>query len=211
MPVQTRAEELVNVITHGVGLALSLAAMAVLVTLAVSSGSVWHVVSFSIFGASLVLLYLASTCYHAWRPGTLGKRWLRVLDHSAIFALIAGTYTPILLVCLRGAWGWSLLGVLWGLTIAGTIFKAMAVERFELIGTAIYLAMGWILIVAIQPAIERIPPGAWQWIIAGGAAYTVGVAFFLWEKLPFNHGLWHLFVLAGSVCHFIAIVGYILP
>jgi hemolysin III len=213
--VETRVEEAVNCVTHGVGAALAAAALAVLVTLAATRGEARHVVGVSIYGASLLGLYLASTLYHACRCGR--PDWLRVrkglkaLDHIGIYCLIAGTYTPFLIVLIRGGWGWSMLCVLWGLALAGTVFKLFHVNRYEMASTLLYVAMGWIGIIGAKPLFGALPGGALAWVVAGGIAYTAGVVFFLWERLPFNHAIWHLFVLAGSACHFLAVLLYVVP
>lgn len=208
--LQSPVEETLNCLTHGVGAVLSIVALAVLVTLASLHGGARHVVTVSIYGCAMLLLYLASTCYHACRDRR-AKHWLKVADHIAIYCLIAGTYTPFLLVSVRGAWGWSLFGVLWGLTLVGAILKLFFVHRFEFASTMIYLAMGWIGVIGARPLLHHLPQGAVEWIVAGGMAYTVGVIFFLWNRLPFNHAIWHLFVMAGSACHFFGILLYVVP
>lgn len=210
MKTETRKEEIASSIIHGIGAALSIAALSVLVVLASLHGDVWRVVSVSIFGATLVLLYLASTFYHSFQNPKL-KRLFRIFDHASIYLLIAGTYTPFTLVSLKGAWGWSLFGVTWGLAIVGIVFKAFFVERFAMLSTLIYIGMGWVLIVAIKPALLALSLDGMIWIVAGGLFYTLGVIFFAWHKLPFNHAIWHLFVLGGSICHFFAILLHVLP
>lgn len=206
----TPREELANTLTHAVGIALSIAGLSLLVTMASLHGDAWHVVSTAVFGTTLVLLYTASTCYHAFRrPET--KRLLRKLDHAGIFLLIAGTYTPFVLVSLRGPWGWSLFGVVWGLGVLGVVLKFWLAGRFKLASTLIYLGMGWLVLIAIRPMTEVVPaPGLW-WLVAGGLCYTGGAAFYLWKRLPYHHAIWHLFVLAGSVCHWTSVYGYVLP
>ena len=207
---ETPAEEIASTITHGIGVIFAASALTILVTLASVHGDARRIVTFSIYGTTLLLAYLASTIYHTVRRERW-KHWLRVVDHSAIYGLIAGTYTPVLLVTLRGAWGWSLFGVLWGMTLAGTIMKLFFVHRFELLSTAVYVMMGWVGLVAAKPFFVALPGGALWWLVAGGIAYTGGVIFFLWDRLPFNHAIWHLFVIAGSVCHFFAVLLYVLP
>lgn len=207
---QTLAEEIANAITHGLSAIAAVAGLVMLIAFASSGGDPWRIVTFSIFGSCLVILYAASTCYHAVRPGPL-KRTLRVLDHSAIYLLIAGSYTPFMLVCLRGPWGWSLFGIVWLLAIIGTIYKLFFIEKWPWVSVSLYIGMGWLAIVAIKPMLDSMPGGALAWLIAGGLAYTVGVAFFVWERLPFNHAIWHGFVSAGSVCHFLAVLWYVLP
>ena len=206
----SRAEEIANSFTHGVGTALGMAAFCVLVTLAAFRGDVWRVVSFAIYGSSLILLYLFSTFYHSIRSPRL-KVWFRFLDHSAIYLLIAGTYTPFLLVKMRGPWGWSLFGTIWGLAVLGITLNFALMARPRLLAGLVYLGMGWLVIVAIKPLVATIPPGGIAWLVAGGLFYSLGVIFYVWKQLPFNHAVWHLFVLAGSVCHFLAILLYVLP
>ena len=203
-------EEIANSITHGIGAALSVAGLTLLVVLAVIYGDVWRVVSFSIYGSSLVLLYLASTLYHSFQSPRV-KRVLRVLDHASIYLLIAGTYTPFLLVNMRGAWGWSLFGVVWGLALLGVLFKIFFIGRFEVLATAAYVLMGWLVVIAFREMLIQVPPGGVVLLFAGGMVYTAGVLFYAWEKLPFNHAIWHLFVLGGSICHFFAVLFYVLP
>ena len=205
-----RAEEIASSITHGVGAALGTVAFCVLVTLAAFRGDAWRVVSFAIYGSSLILLYLFSTFYHSIRDPRL-KVWFRYLDHSAIYLLIAGTYTPFLLVKMRGPWGWSLFGTIWGLAVLGITLNFALMARPRLLAGLVYIGMGWLVIVAIKPLLATIPPGGIAWLLAGGLSYTFGVIFYVSKQLPFNHAIWHLFVLAGSVCHFLAIWLYVLP
>jgi hemolysin III len=199
------AEELANSLTHGFGLALSVAGFIVLVVLAAMRGSAWRIVSCAVYGSTLVCLYTASTLYHSVRSGRL-KRVLKICDHSAIYLLIAGTYTPFLLVNLRGSWGWSLFAVIWGLAMAGILFKVWFVEHFSTLSTAVYVVMGWLALVAVKPMLLRIPPSGLLWLLAGGVLYTVGVVFYAWKKVPYNHAIWHGFVLAGSTCHYLAVL-----
>ena len=203
-------EEWANAITHGVGLLFSVAALALLVVFASLRGDAWHVTASAIFGASLVLLYASSTLYHSARRIAV-KRLLRTLDHSAIFLLIAGTYTPFLLVNLRGPWGWSLFGVVWTLAIAGIAAKFWFTGRFPVVSTLIYVAMGWLIIFALRPLLHSLAPGGLWFLLAGGACYTGGLVFYLWKRLPYHHAVWHLFVLGGSACHFFAVFNYVLP
>ncbi len=197
-------------LTHAAGGLLSAVGLTLLVIFASSAGDARRIVAVSIFGASLVLMYFASTCYHSVRsPRT--KRLLRIVDHAAIYVLIAGTYTPILLVSMRGVWGWSLFGVVWGLAVAGVILKLFFVDRFAIASTTMYVAMGWLVVIAAKPLLASLPLPGVIWLLAGGLCYTGGVAFYLWDRLPFNHAIWHLFVIAGSVCHFLAVLFYVLP
>ncbi len=207
---ETRKEEIANSITHGIGAALSIAALSILVVFAGLRGDAWRVVSFSIYGATLVLLYLASTFYHVFSNPRV-KRVFHVFDHSAIFLLIAGSYTPFCLVTIRGGWGWSLFGVVWGIAIFGIVFKAFSTGRYNVVSTVLYIAMGWIAVIAIKPLVSQLPPGAFAWILLGGLSYTAGVIFYAWERLPYGHAIWHLFVLGGSTLHFFAVLFYVLP
>ena len=197
-------EEIANAVTHGLGAVASLAAGAVLITLASLAGDVWSIVGASIFVASLVMLYTASTLYHAI-PWARAKARLRVFDHCAIYVLIAGTYTPFLLGPLRGPWGWSLFGVIWTLAVAGVVFKLFYTGRFKLVTTLVYLLMGWLVIVAVRPMMSSLPPSSLAWLVAGGLSYTAGTVFYL-SKRSYAHAVWHLFVLGGSVCHFVAVM-----
>ncbi|HEY0975440.1 MAG TPA: hemolysin III family protein [Solimonas sp.] len=206
----TLGEEVAHAITHGLGVVLSIAGLAVLVARASLYGDAWHIVAVSIFGATLVLMYTASTLYHSI-PLPRAKHVLRVIDHSLIYFLIAGTYTPFTLVTLRGPWGWSLFGLTWGLAIAGVIFKIFATGRFEKVSLAIYLGMGWCAIAAIQPLLQNLEPGGLALMLAGGLSYSGGVAFYVWRRLRYHHAIWHLFVLIGSVLHYFAILFYVVP
>ena len=207
---ETSGEQLANSITHGLGVMLSVAALSVLVTFAAVWGNAWHVVGFSVYGSTLVTLYLASTFYHAFRSARI-KRVLRVVDHAGIYLVIAGTYTPFTLVSFRGPWGWSVFGIMWGLAAAGIILKVLFMGRGRILSVAVYVAMGWFIVIALKPALAAIPVGGVAWLVAGGAAYMGGVAFYAWKRLPYNHAVWHLFVLCGSVCHFFAVLFYVLP
>ena len=202
--------EIANAITHGIGLLLSIAGFVVLLVLAALRGTAWHIVACSIYGATLICLYTASTLYHAVISPRV-KRALRIFDHSAIYLLIAGTYTPFLLVSLRGPWGWSLFGVIWGLALVGVLFKFWFVERFAILSTAVYIAMGWLVVIAAKPVITHLPLTAIIWLLAGGLAYTGGVTFFAAKRIPYSHAIWHLFVLAGSICHYFAILSTVIP
>lgn len=202
-------EELLNCITHGAGALLSIAALVLLVVFSALRGEASHVVSSTIFGTALLLLYTASTLYHSFQKPKV-KQLFKVFDHCCIYLLIAGTYTPFLLVTLRGAIGWTLFGIIWFLAVAGIIFKIFFVNRFRILSPIAYILMGWIIIFAIKPLADALAPGGIIWLVAGGLAYTMGVVFYAWKKLPFNHAIWHLFVLSGSVCHFFAVIFYVL-
>jgi hemolysin III len=203
-------EEIANAVTHGIGLLLSIAGFVVLLVLAALRGTAWHIVACSIYGATLICLYTASTLYHASISPRV-KRALRIFDHSAIYLLIAGTYTPFLLVSLRGPWGWSLFAVIWGLAVAGVLFKFWFVERFGILSTAVYIAMGWLVVIAAKPVITHVPIIALIWLLAGGLAYTAGVIFFVAKRIPYSHAIWHIFVLAGSICHYFAVFSTVIP
>jgi len=207
---ESLGEEIANAITHGIGAALSVAALTSLVIFAALGGDVWSVVSVSIYGATLVFLYLASTLYHGiqFKPA---KHVFHVMDHVGISLLIAGTYTPILLVKMRTLEGWIFFGLIWGLALTAASIKSFFTDRYTRVSTTIYVIMGWLSLFLINSMIDAIGVGGIAWIVAGGICYTLGVIPFLWKKLPFNHAIWHLFVIAGSTCHFVAILLYVLP
>jgi hemolysin III len=192
------------------GAALSVAALVVLVVFASAHGSARHVVSVSLFGATLVFLYMASTLYHSLARTRAG-RVLEIIDHAAIYLLIAGTYTPFTLVTLRGPWGWSIFGVVWGLAVAGMAIEAFWVNRPSWAPVIVYVGMGWIVVVAIRPLLAALPTAGWGLLLAGGLTYTLGTLFYLLEKVRYMHAVWHLFVLGGSALHFFAVMFYVLP
>lgn len=202
---QSRGEEIANSISHGVGLVVALAVTPFLIAHAVRLGDAGFIVGASVFAATMVLLYLASTLYHALPRGK-AKRVFQVIEHAAIFLLIAGTYTPFTLGVLRGAWGWTLLGLVWGLAAVGVLLAVVGGVRYRVLRVLLYLGMGWLIVVAIRPLSLRIPLSGLLWLVAGGLAYTVGVAFFAAKRLRYGHFVWHLFVLAGTACHFIAVL-----
>lgn len=206
----TLAEEVANALTHGAGAVLSAAGMTALIIYAVMSQDPWRIAGVSIFGATLVLMYLTSTLYHAV-PHPRTKSFLRIADHCAIYLLIAGTYTPFLLVSMRGPWGWTLFAFLWTAAAIGCVFKLFFTGRFNKLSTAMYIAMGWTVVVALKPMLEMVPPGAIWALALGGLLYSFGTIFYLWERLPYNHAIWHLFVLGGSTAHFIAILVWVVP
>ena len=205
-----KTEEILNVITHGLGFLLSIAALVLLVVFAALRGNVWHIVSFSIYGVSLVVLYLASTLYHMTQKQSLRNK-LNLFDHASIYILIAGTYTPFLLVTLHGVWGWSLLGIIWGLAIGGVVFKALFIGKYDLVSALLYVLMGWLIIVAIQPLNEHLASGGLWWLLGGGISYSIGAVFYVLNKMPYNHAIFHIWVLLGSLAHFIAVFFYVLP
>lgn len=201
---QEMREELFNALTHGAGAAASIAGGAVLITLAAVFGDPWKIVASSVFVASLILMYTASTLYHAFHHEHIKAR-LKVLDHCAIFILIAGTYTPFTLIGLRGGWGWTLFGLIWSIAVIGVIFKLYFTGRFPRLSTMIYIAMGWLVVIAIGPLVESLPTWTLVWLIGGGVCYTAGTWFYHRPKLRYAHGIWHLFVLGGSTMHFVAV------
>ena len=203
-------EEWANVLVHGVGIVASLAGGAVLITLAAVFGDARRVVGASVFVAALVLLYTASTLYHVVRQEAHKSR-LKILDHCAIFLLIAGTYTPFTLVALRGTWGWALFGLIWSLAVLGIVFKLFYTGRFRRTSTAIYVAMGWLVVVAVGPLSQALPAWTLACLIAGGVAYSAGTPFYLSRRIPYAHAIWHAFVLGGSVLHFAAVFGQTVP
>jgi len=205
------AAEIANSVTHGLGILLSIAALSSMVTVASLHGTARHIVGAAIFGTALVLLYTMSTLYHALRgPGI--KKLFKILDHSAIYVLIAGTYTPFCLSTLKGPWGWSLFGVIWGLAALGITFKAVfSAGRFPQLSTAVYLGMGWLVMVAARPLWVHLPRPGMYWLMAGGLCYSLGVVFYVAKNLKFHHAIWHLFVLGGSLCHVAAVLGFVIP
>jgi hemolysin III len=207
---QTSGEELVNVITHAIGAILGIAGLSALVVGAARHGDVWRLVSFSIYGATLVLLYLASVFYHGARSPR-AKRMLQFFDHSAIYLLIAGTYTPFTLVSMRGSLGWTMFGLIWGLAIFGIMLNVFFFGRLGFVSTVLYLLMGWLVVIAIKPVMDAVSVRGLVWLVAGGLSYTIGVVFYAWHRLPYAHPIWHIFVLAGSVFHYFAIFFYVLP
>lgn len=200
-----------NTLTPAVGLVLSLAGLFALIDRAGENGNGWHLVSCSVYGATLVISYAAFTLYHIFKHHERWGNTFKILDHSTIYLLIAGTYTPFTLVYLRGNWGWTLFGLVWGLTLLGVLFKIFFVHRLKILAPTIYLFMGWLLIFAIKPAAELIPQAGLQWLLAGGLFYSFGLIFYAWKRLLFHHAIWHLFVLAGSACHYFAVFYHVIP
>lgn len=204
---KTWKEELWNAITHGIGLVLSIPALVMLIIFAIDRGTVEHIVSFTIFGTTMFLLYLMSTLLHSMPVKY--KKVFSILDHSAIYLLIAGTYTPFLLVSLNGALGWTLFGIVWGLAICGILFKCFFIHRFEFVSLIFYVLMGWLIIIAIKPLYAEISMAGLSLLVTGGIFYTVGAIFYAWRKLPFNHAIWHLFVIAGSAFMYFCVLFYV--
>ena len=201
-------DEIANALTHGVGAAAALAGGAVLITLAAIHGDGWQLAGAIVFGITLLLLYTASTLYHAIQH-PIAKGRLKVFDHCAIYLLIAGTYTPFTLVGLRGPWGWGMFTAIWTLALAGVVFKLFYTGRFPRLSTAIYVAMGWMVMVAIKPMLASIDAWTLAWLLAGGVFYTLGTYFYHRESIPYSHAIWHLFVIGGSVCHFVAVAAQV--
>ncbi|MBP2653759.1 MAG: hypothetical protein H6Q73_1328 [Firmicutes bacterium] len=207
---QEQLEEILNAVTHGVGAILALVGLIALIVAASIYGNIWHRISFSIYGVSLFLLYLASTLYHSFQNQKL-KYVFKICDHAAIYLLIAGSYTPFALVILRGVLGWTVFGIIWGLATIGVIQQILFVKRFKIFSTLCYISMGWFVIVFIKPLIIALPFAGLCWLVAGGLLYTIGAGFYLCRKLPYNHTVWHFFVIGGSVCHFVTILHFVLP
>ena len=203
-------EEIAHTITHGIGALLSIAGLAVMVAYASLNGDAWHIVSSSIYGATLIFLYMSSSLYHGIHHPR-AKAVLRQLDHAAIYLLIAGTYTPFLLVSLRGAWGWSLFGLIWTLALVGILLEFLHGDRFKKLALGLYLGMGWIVLVAIKPLWERVETGGLILLLVGGLCYSLGVIFYIRKQMAYHHAIWHLFVLAGSCFHFFAVLFYVIP
>ena len=204
---QSPGEEIANSVSHGVGFLAAAASAPVLVLSAVRHGGVARIAGASVFAATMVLLFLTSALYHSL-PRNRAKRVFQVLDHAAIFLMIAGTYTPFTLGVLRGTWGWTLFGLVWSLALAGVVLTAVGGVRYPKLTTGLYLAMGWLILVAVKPLWLRMPSEGLLWLFAGGIAYTVGVAFYAAKRVRYSHFVWHLFVIAGASCHFIAVLRF---
>ena len=206
---QTPSEELANALTHGIGVLLSTAALIILIVYAVSRGDIWHVAGFSVFGTTLIILYLSSTVYHSFPEGKW-KKTLRIVDHASIFLLIAGTYTPVTLTAMRGPWGWTIFGIVWGIALLGIFLKVFLLNRMKYLSLILYIAMGWIIVIAVRPLMESVENIVLIYLVAGGLFYTLGTIFYAWKSLLYSHAIWHLFVLGGSISHFFAVF-YLLP
>jgi hemolysin III len=205
----TKSEEITNAILHGIGLGLAIAACVILIIFANIYGNIWHMVGFGIYGTTLVILYLSSTLYHSFPKGKL-KDIFRILDHASIFLLIAGTYTPLTIISLRGKLGWTIFIIIWVIAILGIVYKIFWIRKLPLLSTILYLVMGWLIIFAIKPLLSVIDEINIIFLVIGGLSYTIGTIFYVWRNLKYSHAIWHLFVLAGSICHFFAIL-YLLP
>lgn len=205
--VYSKREEIANAVTHGIGAALSVAALVLLIVFASMKGTAWHVVSFTIYGVTMLLLYVSSTLVHSFPEGKT-KDLFEIFDHSSIYLYIAGTYTPLLLTVIRSALGWTLFGIVWGIAVAGVVFKAFFTKRFLFTSTVFYILMGWLIVFAWKPLAAGFHGGGLTLLVTGGILYTLGTVFYVWRSFPYHHAVWHLFVLAGSTAHFFAILLY---
>ncbi len=206
----SKGEEIANSITHGIGGLLSIAALVILIVYSSLYGTAWHVVSFTLFGSTMVLLYTSSTLVHSFPKGK-AKDVFEILDHSSIYFFIAGTYTPFLFVAVKGWLGWTLFGIVWGLAIGGTVFKAFFVKKYLHASTLLYILMGWMIVFAWSSLVEYMHPTGLTLLVLGGILYTVGAIFYVWRGFKFHHAIWHLFVIGGTTAHFFAILFYLLP
>ena len=204
-PFYTIQEEIANSVTHGVGTGMAVVGLIVLIVLAAVYGGTRQIVSVSVYGGSLIILYLASTLYHSIQHPQ-AKKVLRIFDHASVYILIAGTYTPFLLLAIRGTLGWAVLAIVWTLAAIGITWKIFFIGRYEIIATAAYVLMGWMCMILVKEMITKLPPVGLVLLMTGGIIYTIGVIFYAWEKIPYNHAIWHVFVLGGSICHYFAIM-----
>jgi len=205
----TTGEEIANAVIHGIGALLSIAALVLLVVFSAINGQPWSIFSSVIYGSSLIILYLSSTLYHGFQRKKI-KDLFEIFDHSAIYILIAGTYTPFALITLSGRLGWIIFSVVWVLAAIGIIFKIFFVKRFRILSTILYIAMGWLVVFAMEPLVTNLDFWGVFWLVIGGILYTVGTIFYVWRKIPYHHALWHLIVLAGSICHFFSVFFYVI-
>jgi len=205
---QSVGEEIANSVSHGIGAALSIVAFVLLVVFASKYGDVWRITSFSIYGATLFFLYLASTLYHSFTNRRV-KHFFKILDHSSIYLLIAGTYTPVTLVSMRGPWGWIIFALVWAMAMGGIIVKIFLIGKYKIVSVLLYVAMGWIIVIAFKPMLQMVPKGMIVWLFIGGVCYTLGLIFYACKKVPYFHFIWHLFVLGGSISHFLGILFYL--
>ncbi|QCJ42300.1 hemolysin D [Bacillus sp. S3] len=206
----SRQEEVANSITHGIGALLSISALVILIVYSSLYGTVWHVVSFTIFGVTMFILYMSSTLLHSLPEGK-AKDVFEILDHSSIYFFIAGTYTPFLLIVIKGTVGWLLFGIVWGLAVAGTIFKCFFVKKYLFSSTILYVVMGWLMVFAWKPLVNTLSTEGLIYLVIGGALYTLGAIFYVWRGFTYHHAVWHLFVIAGSTAHFFAVLFFVLP
>ena len=206
----SKGEEIANSVTHGIGVFISIAALVLLIVFSSLYGNIWHIVSFTLFGATMVLLYTSSTLLHSL-PAGKAKDVFEILDHSSIYFFIAGSYTPFLFVVVQGAQGWTFFGIVWGLAIGGTIFKIFFVKKFLFVSTILYVLMGWMIVFTWGPLTERLDPNGIALLVIGGLLYTVGAVFYVWRGFKFHHALWHLFVLVATIVHFFTVLLYVLP
>jgi hemolysin III len=206
----SKTEELLNRMTHGVGALASIIGVVALISLACQQHDIYRIVSASMYGGAMITFYCLSTAYHSVHSPSV-RYLFRILDHASIYLMIAGSYTPFALVTLRGPWGWTLFGTVWGLGTVGAVMKIFTTHRLRYIGPILYIALGWIVVIALKPLSAALPHNGLVLLFAGGVAYTAGVIFYLWDRLPYNHAIWHLFVLTGSVCHYCAIFYYVIP
>lgn len=206
----TKREEIANAVTHGIGALLSIVGLVLLIVFSSLLGSVWHVVSFTIFGTTMLLLYVFSTLLHSL-PAGKAKNVFEIFDHAAIYLFIAGTYTPFLFVVIKGTLGWTLFGIVWGIAVSGVGFKIFFVKRFLFLSTLFYILMGWMIVFAWKPLVSILPSAGLELLVAGGILYTAGTIFYVWRGFPYHHAVWHLFVLLGSAAHFLAVLLYVLP
>jgi hemolysin III len=208
LPKYSALEEWANSITHGIGAVLSVIGLVAMLVVTASTGDVWQIVSASIYGSTLIFMFLASTLYHAIQPPGI-RQVLRQVDHLAILYLIAGSYTPFTLVTLNGSWGWTIFGIVWGLTLIGTVLQLSPARHIKALMVTLYLLMGWVVLVAIKPLMSNLDAGGLGLLVAGGLAYTGGVVFYVNKRIPFNHAIWHMFVLAGAMLHYFSILLYV--
>jgi len=205
----SKKEEIANAITHGIGVLLSIAALVLLIVFASLKGSALHIVSYTIYGVSMLILYMSSTLLHSFNEGKV-KDLFEIFDHSSIYLFIAGTYTPLMLIVVKGALGWTMFGIVWGLAVIGIVFKIFFVKRFLYLSTVFYILMGWMVVFTFKPILQNLPSKGIMLLVVGGILYTVGSVFYVWRKFPYHHAVWHLFVLGGSITHFFTILFYVL-
>lgn len=208
--IYSKREEVANAITHGIGIVFSVIALVLLLLNSIPTGSLWHIVSLTVYGVTMILLYVCSTLLHSFPEGKI-KDFFEILDHSAIYLFIAGTYTPFLFLVVKGSLSWILFGLVWGLAVFGVVFKAFFVKRFNLLSTLVYIIMGWLIVIAWRSLVETLPTPGMTLLVIGGLLYTIGTIFYVWRAFPFHHAVWHVFVLGGTAVHFFAVLFYVLP